>query len=99
MLDTKRDYTEGEINECLAKWLSQVGRTVEVDHISLRRYLVDAGFLTRDTAGRSYRADPEQTAGLFEVGIEGINPVAVVEEAYRDAEERERAYLEERERE
>ena len=96
MLETQRDYTEGELNEYLATWLSQVGRTVEIDHVSLRRYLVDAGYLTRDTAGRSYRVDPEQTVGLFESGIEDINPVAVVEEAYRDAEERKREYLEKR---
>jgi len=98
MLETQREYTEDELNECLAKWLSQVGRTVEIDHVSLRRYLVDAGYLTRDPAGRSYRVDPEETAGLFETGIEEISPVAVVEEAYRDAEARKRAYLEKRER-
>ena len=93
MLETKRRYAEDELNECLAKWLSQVGRTIEIDHVSLRRYLVDAGYLTRDTAGRSYRVDSEQTVGLFEADIEDINPVAVVEEAYRDAEERKREYL------
>jgi hypothetical protein len=96
MLDTKRDYTEVELNTCLAKWLSQVGRTIEIDHVSLRRYLVDAGYLTRDPAGRSYRVGPEQTASLFEVGIEEINPVDVVEDAYREAEERKREYLEKR---
>jgi hypothetical protein len=98
MLETKRDYTEDELNECLVKWLSQMGRTIEIDHVSLRRYLVDAGHLTRDKAGRSYRVDPEQTVGLFEAGIDEINPVAVVEEAYRDAEDRKRKYLEKRER-
>ena len=94
MLETKRHYAENELNECLAKWLSQVGRSVEIDHVSLRRYMVDAGYLTRDTAGRSYRVDPEPTVGLFEAGIEDIDPLAVVEAAYRDAEERKREYLE-----
>jgi hypothetical protein len=94
MLETERDYTEAELNEGLVKWLSQVGRTVEVDHVSLRRYLVDAGYITRDRAGRRYRVNRKQTAGLFEAGIEEINPVAVVEEAYREAEERKRKYLE-----
>ena len=98
MLEARRDYTQSELKACLAKWLSQVGRTVEIDHVSLRRYLVDAGYLTRDTAGRSYRVDPEQTRGLFEAGIEAIDPVALVEEAYQDAAERKREYLEKRER-
>jgi len=98
MLETRRDYTENEVNECLAKWLSEVGQAIEIDHVSLRRYLVDAGYLTRDVAGRSYRVDPEQTAGLFEVGIEEINPIAVVAEASRRIEERKRGYLEKRRR-
>jgi hypothetical protein len=98
MLETKRDYTEAELNECLAKWLSQVGRTVEVGQVRLRRYGVDAGYLTRDRAGRRYRVNPDQRAGLFEAGIEEINPVAVVEEAYREAAERNREYLEQGER-
>ena len=42
MLETKRDYSETEVNECLAIWLSHVGRSIEIDHVSLRRYLVDA---------------------------------------------------------
>ena len=83
-LETKQDYTENELNECLTQWLTRVGRTVEIDHVSLRRYLVDAGYLTRDRAGRSYRVDPEQSVSFFEAGIEQINPVAVVEEAYRE---------------
>lgn len=96
--ETGRDYTEAELNERLIKWLSQVGRTVEIDHVSLRRYLVDAGYVTRDRAGRRYRIDSEQSIGLFEAGIEQINPLAVVEEAYQDAQERKREYLEKRER-
>jgi hypothetical protein len=94
MLETERAYPEGELNECLAKWLSQVGRTVEIDHVSLRRYLVDTGYLTRDSAGRSYQVDPEQALDLFEVGVDEIDPVAVVEEAYRVAEKRKRKYIE-----
>ena len=44
-----------------------------------------------------FKVDPEKTAGLFEAGTEEIDPVAVVEQAYRDAEERKREYLEKRE--
>lgn len=99
MLETKRHYAEDELNERLLRWLSQVGRTIEIDHVSLRRYLVDAGYLIRDTAGRSYRVDSEQTVGLFEADIQDINPEAVVEEAYRDTEERKQEYLEKRKRE
>jgi hypothetical protein len=96
MLETRRDYTENEVNECLAKWLSEVGQAIEIDHVSLRRYLVDAGYLTRDAAGRSYRVDPEQTAELFEAGIEEINLMDIVAEASKRTEKRKREYLEKR---
>jgi hypothetical protein len=95
-LETYRDYTEKDLNECLAKWLDEVGQAVELDHVTLRRYLVDAGYLIRDTAGRSYRVEIEQTRGLFEAEVEEINPAAVVEEAYRRTEERKQEYLEKR---
>jgi hypothetical protein len=94
MLEAGRDYTENELNECLARWLGEVGQAVEIDHVSLRRYLVDAGYLIRDAAGRSYRVDAQQTVELFEAGIEEIDPVAVIEEASRRTEERKREYLE-----
>ena len=98
ILETQREYTENELNEYLVKWLSQVGQAVQIDHVSLRRYLVDAGYLTRDSAGRSYRVDPEQMVGLFEADIEEIDPVAVIAEAQRRTEERKREYLRKRER-
>jgi hypothetical protein len=99
MLETGRDYTEQEVNEGLAGWLSQMGHSVEIDHVTLRRYLVDAGYLVRDPVGSRYRVDEDQPAGLFESGIEAVDPVAVVEAAYREAEERKRVYLEQRDSE
>jgi hypothetical protein len=43
-----RSYTEAEVNAILRAW-TEGGST---DHVALRRYLVDAGLLTRD--GASY---------------------------------------------
>jgi hypothetical protein len=42
-----RTYTEAEVNAAL--------REVHDDHAALRRYMVDAGLLSRDDAGTSYR--------------------------------------------
>lgn len=93
LLEPNQDYTESDLNECLEKWLSQVGQTVELDHVTLRRYLVDAGYLTRDPAGRHYRMVPEPSPGLFEAGIAEIDPMAVIEEASQEAEQRKWDYL------
>jgi hypothetical protein len=98
MLEPQRTYTESEVNENLTQWLRLVGQAIELDHVSLRRYLVDAGYLTRNAAGQSYRVNLDQTIGLFEVGVEEINPMTVVEQAARQTEERKRTYLEKTER-
>jgi hypothetical protein len=93
MLETQRTYTEAELNEELRQWLSQVGQTIELDHVSLRRYLVDAGYLIRDGAGRSYQVALEQTGDVLEPGIETLDPVVVLAEVERQLEAQKQAYL------
>ena len=57
----KRSYTETEVNEILRGWLATFCAPYGIDHVSMRRYLVDARLLARDTAGSTYRrAAPAQ---------------------------------------
>jgi hypothetical protein len=49
-----RAYTEREVNARLRTWLAGVGTMLAVDHVELRRWLVDTGVLTRDGFGRAY---------------------------------------------
>ena len=42
-LDASAVYTETDINLALTTWLDSVGQMIEIDHVTLRRYLVDAG--------------------------------------------------------
>jgi hypothetical protein len=39
-----RDYDEAEVNELLERWCEGGG----VDHVTVRRYLIDYGILSRD---------------------------------------------------
>lgn len=57
-----RAYPEGEVNQVLKAWLATFVAPYGIDHVSLRRALVDAGFLVRDTAGSLYRLDPARPA-------------------------------------
>ena len=93
LLQTERDYTEQEVNARLMEWVEQLGQIIYLDHVTLRRYLVSAGYLSRDLAGRRYQVDEVKTREMFEDAVELINPVAVVEEALRRSEEEKRAYL------
>jgi hypothetical protein len=53
-----RDYREADVNAVLKAWLATVGTMFDVDHVELRRWLVDCGLLARDGYGRRYvRAD------------------------------------------
>ena len=59
--ETGRAYSEREVNGILETWLATFCAPYGIDHVSMRRYLVDARLLARDTAGSTYRrAAPAQ---------------------------------------
>ena len=92
-LPADRSCTEQEINERLRAWLRDVGPGVEIDHVSLRRRLVDHGYLVRDDAGVTYRVRAQWARGLFASEVERLDPVALVAEAAAARERRKRAHL------
>jgi hypothetical protein len=49
-----RSYSEGEVNDILRGWLAHEGSMLTVDHVELRRWLVDSRVLARDDYGRAY---------------------------------------------
>ena len=52
--DAAREYRERDVNEALRAWLAGPGAMLDVDHVELRRWLVDTGVLARDGYGRAY---------------------------------------------
>lgn len=64
-------HRESEVNAILSDWLASFCAPFGVDHVSLRRTLVDFGFLVRDRAGSTYRADPQRIreAGADAAGV------------------------------
>ncbi len=64
-----RNYTEREVNDILRDWLAGAGAMLEVDHVELRRWLVDTRLLTRDGFGRAYaRGSPAPEAAALVAG-------------------------------
>ena len=49
-----RSYTEGEVNDVLRDWLAHEGSMLAVDHVELRRWMIDCRVLARDDYGRAY---------------------------------------------
>ena len=52
--DSARFYTETEVNRVIETWLNDVGRSLEIDHVTLRRTLVDEAYLRRGAGGVKY---------------------------------------------
>ena len=87
-LDRDREYSEFEINEALKGWLTVVAPKLEVDHVSLRRMMVDDRYLERDDYGAVYKIGTPREAALFAVEIDAIEVWKVIDEARRGITER-----------
>jgi hypothetical protein len=83
-LPAQTALTERQINEWLKAQLAGVAAFLDIDHVELRRWLVDAGWLTRDGYGREYRRVglDALSAGQreFADALAGIEPAAWVAE-------------------
>ncbi len=69
------EYSEKEVNDVILHWLEVVGRRVVIDHVNLRRGLVDERYLKRKRDGGTYFLDIADPA---EVGFpETLSPADV----------------------
>jgi tRNA(adenine34) deaminase len=82
-LDEGAGYDEPAVNARLKAWLDGPGTMVEVDHVELRRWLVDTGLVRRDGYGRHYvRAEPAPDAFAHALaGLAGVDLALLAAEA------------------
>ena len=59
-IDPGQPLREDEVNRRLIDWLADVGQMLRTDHVELRRWLVDAGFVVRDGWGHAYVRGPAE---------------------------------------
>ena len=70
-LDEGEGYDEPAVNARLRAWLDGPGAMLDVDHVELRRWLVDTGLVERDGYGRRYgRTSP--APGAFAAHLAGL---------------------------
>jgi len=87
------EHSEGAINEVLESWLDSLGPAVRLDHVSLRRYLIDEGYVERDVAGRVYRVrEVESQPERFQLAVESLDSLEIVRRASADRERRRRRH-------
>ena len=89
-LARQRPYAEREVNEALSAWLESV--RAKVDHVTLRRRMVDLGFLKRTKDGSRYFLNFGRVNGVLGDGAVEIDMGAMVDEIAREREARKHAY-------
>lgn len=92
--DAQEKYSEQEVNEKLAYWCSHISQIKDLDHVTLRRRLVDTGYLIRSSDGSSYQAalsGPFQP--IFEEGILQVDLEAVLQAKKEEIERRKQEFM------
>lgn len=59
-IEPGRALREDDVNRRLRDWLADVGAMLHTDHVELRRWLVDSGYLARDDWGHAYVRGPAE---------------------------------------
>jgi hypothetical protein len=52
--ESGRIYREASVDSIIMLWRREVGRRIEIDHVNIRRRLVDDLYLNRSRDGREY---------------------------------------------
>ena len=96
-----RSYSEGEVNAILQDWLAREGSILSVDHVELRRWLVDCRVLARDDYGRAYALGaPGPDIAALVAALSGVDLAAIATAARtcdaKTREERKRLWVDNR---
>lgn len=77
-MDADRTYGELEINDLLREWNRDVAPAIETDHVSVRRLLVDYGYLERTADGRFYRVGFPPRPTAFDLDVDSLDLRATI---------------------
>ncbi len=84
-LNSSREYKEAEINDLIREWLEKANASKRLDHVTLRRELVDEGFISRPRDGSRYWVtDPREN--LFEEDVDSVDVIATITNAREELE-------------
>lgn len=89
--DPQNSYSENEINEHLIEWMADFTRPSALDHVTIRRCLIDHYFLSRDQSGSSYATNQTIINNVIDPAARSIQPRYIFEDVQREREIRKRA--------
>ncbi len=86
-------YSEGQVNGLILEWVSRFGAELGIDHVTLRRYLVDEGILNRDEFGSAYRLATSSPFFTYDPSIRDLDLDELVALASQERAARKHAFL------
>lgn len=86
-------YTESQINDNLQGWTSAFGGNFGLDHVTLRRYLIDDGYIQRDPAGGSYQLGTSELVFTYDDSIMGLDLEEIIRQAQLERERKKQQYM------
>ena len=89
--DAEKTYREADVNEILKAWLSTFCEPYGIDHVTLRRMLVDARLLVRTTSGSTYRVNRARMARAEDLAEVDLAKMLADVRAQRDARKKQHA--------
>ena len=87
----RRPHAESEVNEVLADWLASV--RADIDHVTLRRRMVDCGFLKRTTDGSRYFLNFGRVAGVLGDPAIEVDVGAIADDVLFERESRKHVHM------
>jgi hypothetical protein len=85
-----REYREPEVNDVVRDWVATFSAEHGIDHVTMRRALVDSRLLVRDRAGGLYRVDEAKRAQLEP--LRAIQPAAILRQVQEQRAARKREH-------
>ena len=79
-LDPRETYSEHELNIALSEWMAGFVDPATMDHVTLRRCMVDIFMLLRDPHGKSYRTNQTVINQVIEPEARAVQPLLVMNE-------------------
>ena len=92
-LEPGRVYSEGELNAELQRWILEFGGGFGLDHVTLRRCLIDEKYIRRDPAGKAYQLNPEGPHFTYDPAIRSLDLQRLVAEARQERARRKQQHL------
>lgn len=87
-------FSEKEVNEKLEFWVHHICQVKGIDRVTLRRRMVDCGYLVRNKDGSRYHVvQSGPNADLFDVAIDQLDVEKLIEAAREEIADRKNSYL------